>query len=61
MQLQLPRVIIQLLLLPILALVLPLIYLVAWLREAMDDRAFARAPVPVAVRRLPDPRTRRND
>ncbi len=56
---QLPRVVIQILLLPILALVLPLIYLIAWLSEAIDDRALERAPV--VVRRLPAPRIRRND
>jgi hypothetical protein len=40
------------LLLPILALVLPLFYGIAWLREAMGDLALKRAPVVVTSQPL---------
>ena len=52
----LPRILLQLLLLPILALILPLFYGIAWLREAFGDFALKRAPVVVshqALRTLP--------
>ena len=48
----LPRILLQILLLPILALIVPLFYGIAWLREAMDDRALKRAPVVVTSRPL---------
>lgn len=48
----LPRILFQILLLPILALMLPLFYGIAWLREAMGDLALKRAPVVVSSRRL---------
>jgi hypothetical protein len=48
----LPRILFQLLLLPILALALPLFYGIAWLREAMGDLALKRAPVMVSSRPL---------
>jgi len=44
----LPRIVFQILLLPILALMLPLFYGIAWLREAMADLALKRAPVVVS-------------
>ena len=59
----LPRVLIQILLLPILALMLPLFYGIAWLREALEDLALKRAPVVVSSRSsappLPPTRLRR--
>jgi hypothetical protein len=48
----LPRILFQILLLPILALMLPLVYGIAWLREAMEDQALKRAPVVVSSRPL---------
>ena len=48
----LPRILLQILLLPILALILPLFYGIAWLREAMSDMALKRAPVVVTSRSL---------
>ncbi len=48
----LPRILLQMLLLPILALVLPLFYGIAWLREAMGDLALKRAPVVVTSQPL---------
>ena len=55
----LPRLVFQILLLPILALLLPLFYGIAWLREALSDLALKRAPVVISSRRLePLPRTR---
>jgi hypothetical protein len=55
----LPRILFQILLLPILALMLPLFYGVAWLREAMGDLALKRAPVVVTSRPLETPAMRR--
>jgi hypothetical protein len=46
------RTLLQILLLPILALMLPLFYGIAWLREAMEDLALKRAPVLVSSRPL---------
>lgn len=46
------RILFQLLLLPILALMLPLFYGLAWLREAMGDLALKRSPVVVSVQPL---------
>ena len=48
----LPRILFQILLLPILALLLPLFYGIAWLREAMGDLALKRAPVVVTSQTL---------
>ena len=48
----LPRILLQILLLPILALILPLFYGIAWLREAMGDLALKRAPVVVTSQPL---------
>jgi len=53
-----PRILLQLLLLPILALIVPLFYGIAWLREAMSDLALKRAPVVVSSRPV---RPRRRD
>ncbi len=55
----LPRILFQILLLPILALMLPLFYGIAWLREAMDDLTLKRAPVVVSSRPLRPRRLRR--
>jgi hypothetical protein len=57
----LPRILLQILLLPILALIVPLFYGIAWLREAMDDRALKRAPVVVTSRPLRPLRPLRRD
>jgi len=48
----LPRIVFQILLLPILALMLPLFYGIAWVREALSDLALKRAPVVVSSQRL---------
>ncbi len=48
----LPRILFQILLLPILALIVPLFYGIAWLREAMGDLALKRSPVVVSSRPL---------
>ena len=45
------RLLIQFLLLPTLALIVPLLYAIAWLREARAD--LARRPVPVRIHRQP--------
>ena len=55
----LPRILFQILLLPILALMLPLFYGIAWLREAMGDLALKRAPVVVSRQRLETAAARR--
>jgi hypothetical protein len=49
----LPRILFQILLLPILALMLPLFYGIAWLREAFGDLTLKRAPVVVSRQVLP--------
>jgi hypothetical protein len=48
MHMSLPRILFQILLLPVLALMLPLVYSIAWLREAISDAALRRAPVVVS-------------
>lgn len=54
----LPRILFQILLLPILALMLPLFYGIAWLREAIGDLALKRAPVVVSSHPVPPLRRR---
>jgi hypothetical protein len=58
MHMSLPRILFQILLLPVLALVLPLVYAIAWLREAISDATLRRAPV-VVSRHYPSRRQRR--
>ena len=58
MHMSLPRILFQILLLPVLALMLPLVYAIAWLREAIGDATLRRAPV-VVTSNYPTPRRRR--
>lgn len=48
------RITLQFLLLPVLVLVLPLMYLLAWLHEAVGDLMPRQAPVLLSLRRRVD-------